>query len=186
MSSALASGDAGERTQVRQSRTKKSPQQHQQESPTDEKSGPTAGIKEQPLRERADLQLVRRALPTVGKVQDEDQDEVQDKDQDEAKFKMSVGMGVMHCADNTGDKNLPIMTVKWIGGRLNKIPETVLDVMCVFREEGQACAQEEGDVRGTNHSEHGVSVQARAVVQLIGWQNMWEQAPGVPATPSPP
>ena len=61
---------------------------------------------------------------------------------------MSVGMGVMNCADNTGDKNLAIMTVKGIGGRLNKIPATGLDVTCVFREEGQPCAQEEGDVRG--------------------------------------
>ena len=23
-------------------------------------------------------------------------------------------------------------------------------------------------------------------MHLIGWQNTWEQAPGVPATPSPP
>ena len=57
-------------------------------------------------------------------------------------------MGVMNCADNTGDKNLAIMTVKGIGGRLNKITVTRLDVICVFCEEGQACAQEEGDVRG--------------------------------------
>ena len=41
-------------------------------------------------------------------------------------------------------------------------------------------------VCGTNHSQHGVSVQARADMELIGWQNAWEQAPGVPATPSPP
>ena len=27
---------------------------------------------------------------------------------------------------------------------------------------------------------NGVSVQGRAYVQLIGWQNTWEQAPGVP------
>ena len=33
---------------------------------------------------------------------------------------------------------------------------------------------------------NGVSVQARSYVQLIGWQNTWEQAPGVPTTPSPP
>ena len=33
---------------------------------------------------------------------------------------------------------------------------------------------------------NGVSDQARSYVQLIGWQNTWEQAPGVPATPSPP
>ena len=54
------------------------------------------------------------------------QDEVQDKDQDEVKFKVSVGMGVKNCADNTVDKNLAIMTVNGIGGRLNKIPETGL------------------------------------------------------------
>ena len=40
-------------------------------------------------------------------------------------------MGVMNCADNTGDKNLAIMTVKSIGGHLNKIPATGLDVMCM-------------------------------------------------------
>ena len=56
-------------------------------------------------------------------------------------------MGVMNCADNTGDMNLAIMTVKGIGGRLNKITVTRFDVMCVFREEGQACAQEECDVQ---------------------------------------
>ena len=39
-------------------------------------------------------------------------------------------MGVMNCADNTGDKNLAIMTVK-ASGRLNKIPETGFDVMCM-------------------------------------------------------
>ena len=48
--------------------------------------------------------------------------------------------------DNKGDKNLAIMIVKCIGGCLNKITVTRLDVMCVFREEGQACEQEEGDV----------------------------------------
>ena len=31
----------------------------------------------------------------------------------------------------------------------------------------------------------GVSVQARSYMQLIGWQNTWEQAPGAPATPEP-
>ena len=97
-----------------QSRTIRSSQQHQQEPPT--------GRKEQPLRERADLQL----------------DEVQDKDQDEVKFKMSVGMGVMNCADNKGDKNFAIMTVKGIGGRLNKITVTGLDVMCMcFAKKGK-------------------------------------------------
>ena len=56
---------------------------------------------------------------------------MQDKDQEEAKFKMSVGVGVMNCVDNTDAKNLSIMTVKGSGGRLNKITLTRLDVMCV-------------------------------------------------------
>ena len=48
------------------------------------------------------------------------------------------------------------MTVKGIGDRLKKIPATELDVMCVcVREEGQACAQEEGDVRGADVSKEG-------------------------------
>ena len=101
------------------------------------KSGPTAGKKS-----------IANCRQGLGRGQGLGQDEVQDKDQDEAKFKMSVGMGVMNCANNTGDKNLAIMTVNGIGGRLNKITVTRVDVMCVFREEGQACAQEEGDVRG--------------------------------------
>ena len=46
---------------------------------------------------------------------------------------------------------------------------------------GSACG-----VCGSDDSDHAVSVQARSYVQLIGWQNTWEQAPGVPATPSPP
>ena len=66
--------------------------------------------------------------PTAGK---DGQDEFQDKDQDEAKFKMSVGMDVTNCADNMEDKYLAIMTVKGIGGRLNKITVTKLDVMCM-------------------------------------------------------
>ena len=40
-------------------------------------------------------------------------------------------MSVMSCADNTDAKNLSIMTVKGIGGRLNKITVTKLDVMCL-------------------------------------------------------
>merc|ERR1712217_314878 len=42
------------------------------------------------------------------------------------KLKMSLGCGVatlMNCADNSGAKNLYIMAVRGIGGRLNKIPQ---------------------------------------------------------------
>ena len=56
---------------------------------------------------------------------------------------MSVGMGVMYCADNTGDKNLAIMTVK----EQDHSDEARRHVY-VLREDGQSCAQEEGDVRG--------------------------------------
>ena len=41
-------------------------------------------------------------------------------------------------------------------------------------------------VCGSDDEERAVSGQGRAYVHLIGWQNTWEQAPGVPATPSPP
>ena len=43
-----------------------------------------------------------------------------------------------------------------------------------------------GGVCGARDLENGMSVQARFYMHLIGWQNAWEQAPGVPATPSPP
>merc|ERR1712127_1032529 len=42
------------------------------------------------------------------------------------KFRMSLGMGVagvMNCADNSGAKNLYIMSVVGIGARLNRIPK---------------------------------------------------------------
>merc|ERR1719261_340836 len=41
------------------------------------------------------------------------------------KFRMSLGMsvaGVMNCADNSGAKNLYIMSVVGIGARLNRLP----------------------------------------------------------------
>ena len=64
----------------------------------------------------------------------------------------------MNCARTTSttpsslhpNTEVPIsrrIDVKGIRGRLNQITATRLDVMCVFREEGQACAQGEGDVR---------------------------------------
>merc|ERR1712196_668659 len=41
------------------------------------------------------------------------------------KFRMTLGLpvaGVMNCADNTGAKNLYIMSVKGYGGVLNRLP----------------------------------------------------------------
>jgi len=43
----------------------------------------------------------------------------------QAKLKMSLGLSVasvMNCADNSGAKNLYVIAVKGIGGRLNMIP----------------------------------------------------------------
>lgn len=42
-----------------------------------------------------------------------------------AKFRISLGLpvgAVMNCADNTGAKNLYIIAVKGIRGRLNRLP----------------------------------------------------------------
>ena len=56
----------------------------------------------------------------------------------EAKFTRSVGMSVKNCVDNTGDKNLSIMTVKGIGVRVKKIIVTRFDVMCAcFMKKGK-------------------------------------------------
>ncbi|CAO2581546.1 60S ribosomal protein L23, partial [Lemmus lemmus] len=44
-----------------------------------------------------------------------------------AKFRISLGLpvgAVINCADNTGAKNLYIISVKGIKGRLNRIPAT--------------------------------------------------------------
>jgi len=42
-----------------------------------------------------------------------------------AKYKMTLGLPVaakMNCADNTGAKNLAIISVCYLGGRLNRLP----------------------------------------------------------------
>ena len=60
-SPAVASGDASERTQVWTVEKKEEFTAAPTRTSGSEKSGPTAGRTEQPLRERADLQLVKRA-----------------------------------------------------------------------------------------------------------------------------
>ena len=84
------------------------------------------------------------------------QDKVQDKDQDENKFKMSVGMDVINCADNTSDKNPTTMTMKGIRGRLNRILATGSDVMC-------GCSVKEGKSISINFENN-----ARVVVNVKG------------------
>ena len=49
--------------------------------PKNEKSGSTAGRKEQPLRERADPQLVRRAWPTAGREREQSAFSQRDREQ---------------------------------------------------------------------------------------------------------
>ena len=55
--------------------------------------------------------------------------------------KMSVGMDVMSCADNTGDKNFATMTVKGISGRLDRILAAGCDVMCAPSRRGSQCTR---------------------------------------------
>mmetsp|Transcript_68541 Transcript_68541/g.142904 ORF Transcript_68541/g.142904 Transcript_68541/m.142904 type:complete len:141 (+) Transcript_68541:425-847(+) len=50
------------------------------------------------------------------------------------KFRTSLGLpvaAVMNCADNTGAKNLYIIAVKGIKGRLNKLPAATVGDMCM-------------------------------------------------------
>ena len=79
------------------------------------------------IHDHADHKVANRALGWTKKTRLRDVTRIQNEDSDKmrSRFKMSVGMGVMNCADNTDDKNLAIMTVKGIG-----ITATRLDVMC--------------------------------------------------------
>ncbi|EKX41335.1 large subunit ribosomal protein L23e, cytoplasmic [Guillardia theta CCMP2712] len=50
------------------------------------------------------------------------------------KFRTSLGLptsAVMNCADNTGAKNLYIIAVKGVKGRLNKLPAATVGSMCM-------------------------------------------------------
>ena len=160
-SPAPASGDAGERTQVRTvenkeeftaAPTRNSGRRKKERTHSGWERATTAG--------KSGLAAGKKS--TANCRQGLGQDEVQDKDQDEVKFKMSVGMGVMNCADYTGYKNVAIITVKGIGGRLNKITETRLDVMCM------CFVKEEGDVRGGDLSKEVQALQGRNLHLLRG------------------
>merc|ERR1719238_427894 len=50
------------------------------------------------------------------------------------KLKMTLGLpvaAVMNCADNSGAKNLYIMSVHRVGGRLNRLPAAAAGDMCM-------------------------------------------------------
>ena len=98
------------------------------------------------------------------------QDKVQDKDQDENKFKMSVGMDVINCADNTSDKNPTTMTMKGIRGRLNRILATGSDVMC-------GCSVKEGKSISINFENN-----ARVVVNVKGDEGIGNHETSEPRT----
>ena len=152
MSLALASGDAGgadtglDRREQRgvHSSTNKNLRQVKRADPQRVEKSNHFG--------KGDLQLVRRAWPTAGKDSDRTRSRTRTRT---TKFKMSVSMTVM--------------TFKGIGGRLNKITATGLDVvLCVFREEGQGCAQKEGDVRGDDLSKEVQALEGRHLHLLRG------------------
>eukprot|EP00695_Tsukubamonas_globosa_P003734 TRINITY_DN7_c0_g1_i6.p1 TRINITY_DN7_c0_g1~~TRINITY_DN7_c0_g1_i6.p1 ORF type:complete len:103 (+),score=30.03 TRINITY_DN7_c0_g1_i6:69-377(+) len=67
-----------------------------------------------------------------------------------AKFRITLGLpvgAVVNCADNTGAKNLYIIAVKGVKGRLNRLPAAAPAIWSWPRQEGQARAQEEGHAR---------------------------------------
>ena len=74
------------------------------------------------------------------------------------KFRMTLGLpvgAVINCADNTGAKNLYVISVTRTGARLNKLPAACVFFTCFvtfscrrhvhcFRQEGKARAPQEG------------------------------------------
>ena len=51
------------------------------------------------------------------------------------KFRMSLGLptgAVINCADNTGAKNLYVISVTRIGGRLNRLPAAGKNVWLIY------------------------------------------------------
>ena len=58
------------------------------------------------------------------------------------KFRMSLGLpvgAVVNCADNTGAKNLYVISVKGVKGRLNRLPAAAVgDMVMATVEEGEA------------------------------------------------
>ena len=70
-----------------------------------------------------------------------------------AKFRISLGLpvgAVMNCADNTGAKNLYIIAVKRIKGRLNRLPAAgVGNVVLATVKKGKPELRKKGELRGT-------------------------------------
>ena len=84
---------------------------------------------------------------------------------------MSVGMKITCCADNMSDKNPTIVTRKDNRGWLDRILATGSGVMCGgLREGGKACAQKDGDVRGSDQpkaAHEAISSTSRTTTEVI-------------------
>ena len=95
------------------------------------------------------------------------------------KFRTTLGLcvgSVMNCADNTGAKNLYIISVKGIKGRLNKIPgATVGNMVMATVKKGKPELRKKGAchtialVSGSQSGRVGASVwDARCRARLLG------------------
>lgn len=69
-----------------------------------------------------------------------------------AKFRVSLGLpvgAVINCADNTGAKNLYIMAVRGIKGRLNRLPAACVGDLCLATvKKGKPELRKKGEVAG--------------------------------------
>ena len=83
-----------------------------------------------------------------------------------AKFRISLGLpvgAVMNCADNTGAKNLYIIAVKGIRGRLNRLPAAGAgDLVLATVKKGKPDLRKKGMLHVMGDDEDGV-VMACAV-----------------------
>ena len=85
------------------------------------------------------------------------------------KFRTTLGLAVgsvMNCADNTGAKNLYIISVKGIKGRLNKIPgATVGNMVMATVKKGKPELRKKGE-RASPHTR-----MPRWKLQALQWQS---------------
>lgn len=67
-----------------------------------------------------------------------------------AKFRVSLGLpvgAVMNCADNTGAKNLYVIAVKGIRGRLNRLPAAAVgDLVLATVKKGKPELRKKGEL----------------------------------------
>lgn len=101
------------------------------------------------------------------------------------KFRTTLGLcvgSVMNCADNTGAKNLYIISVKGIKGRLNKMPgATCGNMVMATVKKGKPELRKKGVLR----ARLSVAVDAETAGRFR--QHMLSSAPTVtPVHPSPP